>query len=737
LTPSLAIWLRLLLYHGTDASIRSPAHTSGRTLNCRLSWGVGRPAENEGCHRIRWLHEKVESKIVEKTNSRLPRRASRVYGRGMNENVVRNVGILAHVDAGKTTTTEHLLYLSGQLRKVGRVDDGTAFADWLEVERARGISVRAATLSLTWKDTAINIIDTPGHVDFSAEVERVLRVLDGAVLMLSAVDGVQAHTEALWHALSEAHIPTLIYINKMDRMGADVDRVVTSVRALLTKAAVPIQRVRGGDAWNSAIEELLTSRHPSDWADVVEQLADYDDELLTSFLENEPIALPRLRQILAGLVAKAQVVPVLYGASLKGIGVRQLLDAMVDFLPAAKRNIEAPMSGVVFKVERQARSGRAVFVRLYRGQLQNRQLVANYSRGIEEKIVQIRKLNGQQQMDTGLVQGGDIAAIYGLNQSRIGDILGSPEGIPAPVSLSEPVLSVDVYPGRNEDSMRLAEALQELDDEDPTLAFEWLAETRECQVQVAGRIQIEILGELLATRYDLHPSFGPPNVLYRETPKQPGEGFVAYTMPKPCWAILRFAIFPGARGSGLSYRSEAHPDRLLLRYQREVERRVPEALEQGLKGWPVTDLSVILVSGEHHVWHTHPLDFVVATPMAIMDGLTHTGTQLLEPILSFRTSVPEEVGGRVMSDLIQMRAVFDPPMVKADYVTLEGEVPLATSMDYGVALSMLTRGHGKWSTRFLSYRPAPEHVTAERPRRGVDPRDRAKYILAVRQALKT
>ncbi len=651
----------------------------------------------------------------------------------MIPNPVRNIGILAHVDAGKTTTTEHLLYLAGQLRKVGRVDDGTAFSDWMEVERARGISVRMAALSLTWQDTAINLIDTPGHVDFSSEVERSLRVLDGAILVISAVDGVDAHTEALWHAIRQAELPVLIYVNKIDRVGTDLDQVTRSIRTLLTQSALPIQEVQGVGRELSDITDLLTETRSSG---ILEWLADYDEELLEKFLGQSPVSPDRIRQKLAELVASRQVVPILYGASLRAVGVRELLDAVVQFLPAASQAWNQALSGLVFKIERHPRSGRAVFVRLFSGEMRTRDLVLNHTRQLDEKVTQIRKLNGQQQIDTGLLRAGDVAAVYGLNQARIGDVLGSPEGVRHPVSLGEAVLSVDVEPGLNEDPSRLAEALQELDDEDPALAFEWVSETRSCQVKVLGKVQLEILADLLQSRYGLHPEFGPANVLYRETPEKSGEGFVSYTMPKPCWAILRFEISPAERGSGLTYRSQAHPDRLLPRYQKEVERRVPDALQQGLRGWPVTDVNVVLIDGEHHVWHTHPLDFVVATPMAIMDGLTRTGTKLLEPILTFRISAPEEVGGRIMSDLITMRATFESPWTNSGYFTLEGEIPLATSMDYAVELSRLTGGRGSWTSRFHEYREAPPGVGQDRARRGVDPRDRARYILSVRQALK-
>jgi small GTP-binding protein len=670
-----------------------------------------------------------------------------VYGRRMIEKAgeaagevrrdsVRNIGIVAHVDAGKTTTTEQFLFIAGRLRKVGRVDDGTAFSDWLEVERKRGISVRATALKLTWRDGAINLIDTPGHVDFSAEVERALGVLDGAVLVVSAGDGIEAHTEALWHALRSMHVPTLLYVNKIDRLGTDLDQILQDCRSLLTPNLVAMQRVEGQGTPHPVVVDGLNDQNPQMLETLFEQLADYDDGILERFLQQAAPDAAQLRSEVARLVRECRVLPVLFGASLKGIGVGHLLNAIVDWLPEAPRPVDEPLSGVVFKVERHPRNGRGVYVRLYSGRLHTRDALVLGPDRTTEKVSQIRQLHGQQQVDSGLLEAGDIAAIYGLSHAHVGDVFGDPRALPQRVGLAESVLSVDVTPGPEEDFTRLAEALTELDDEDPQLSFEWLAETRECQVRVLGKVQIEILGDLLQSRYGLHPTFGAPKVLYRETPSGAGEGFVSYTMPKPCWAVLRFAIKPGARGSGLRYTSQAHPDRLLPRYQHEVARRVPEALSQGLWGWPVTDLEVVLVDGEHHVWHTHPLDFVVATPMGIMDALVNTGTVLLEPILGFRLSAPEEAGGKIMSDLIKRRAVFDPPWVRGNQLTLDGEVPLATVLDYGMELSRLTGGRGNWATRFAAYRQAPESVSEVRPRRGVDPRDRAKYILAVRQALR-
>lgn len=648
-----------------------------------------------------------------------------------------NLGILAHVDAGKTTTTEQALYLSGRIRRLGRVDDGTAFTDWMDVERARGISVRAAAVAVPWQDAVINLIDTPGHADFAAEVERALLALDGAILMVSAADGVQAYTELLWHALRLRRLPTLIYVNKVDRLGVDLTAILEEIRGVLGDGAVPVQSAIGEGPDFRGVWGAFDPDGPDSLRQrLFERLADEDDALLERFVAGEMPSPAVLEPVLRAAVARGAVQPIVYGASLRGIGVRELLDAVVTWLPSARGDADGPPAGVVFKVERRPPLGRAAFVRLFTGRLSTRDRVANATQGVMEKVTQIHKVMGAVEVDAGEVSAGDVAAVYGLSQTRIGDVLGEADLAPRPVPLADPLLSVKVTAENDPDLTRLADALAELDDEDPALAFEWRADVRECQVKVMGIVQLEILAALLAERFGLQVRFGPPTVIYRETPARAGEGFVSYTMPKPCWAILRFWIEPGPRGSGLVYRSTARPDRLLLSYQREVERRVPEALQQGLLGWQVTDLAVTLVDGEHHVWHTHPLDFVIATPMGILDGLRNTGTTVLEPVLGFRVSAPDEFHGRILSDLAELRAAVEAPKASRGHFTVEGEIPLATSLDYPVRLNRLTGGRGALMTRFRGYQEAPPDVRPSRPRQGPDPLDRAKYILTMRQALK-
>lgn len=676
-----------------------------------------------------------------------------------NQNAARrNVGIFAHVDAGKTTTTEHLLYASGRIRALGSVDRGTAQTDWLDVERTRGISVRAAATALHWKDVSINLVDTPGHVDFLSEVERAMRVMDGAVLIVSAAEGVQAQTEVVWQALRKLNIPTLIYINKMDRIGADAGKAMADIRRYLTAQAIPVQLAIGeGDSFQGVADLWADAGSGSDSGsgsgsavppdrrlaartDLIEALAQTEETLLERYLAEgmaqDAGTLAFWRQEARRLTRECALFPVLFGASSQGIGIANLLDGIVEYLPAPTGDAgHDRLSGVVFKIERDKSMGRMAYVRLYQGTIRNRDTVRNATQGLEEKVTQIRKIDGRKSEDVGLLEAGDIAAVCGMQQARIGDVIGHPDAVPPTAHLAVPLLAVQAHWAGEQDYPRVIAALQELADEDPLLDLQWLQEERELHLKVMGPIQLEVLAQLVADRFGLHVSFGEPSVIYKETLRGAGEGYVAYTMPKPCWAILRFRMEPLPRGSGLQYESRVRAEHLLPQYQNEVARRVPEALKQGMSGWEVMDLRITLIEGEHHVWHTHPLDFAVATPMGVMDGLNRIGTKLLEPMLRFRLTAPEEYGGKVMNDLILMRAAFEAPSLQGNRMTIEGRVPVATSLDYAVKLGSMTKGRATLAVFFDGYEECPPDVKAERPRRGVNPLDTAKYILSVRNAL--
>ena len=641
---------------------------------------------------------------------------------------LRNIGIVAHVDAGKTTLAEQMLYLSGNIRSLGRVDDGTTQLDWLSVERRRGITVLAATTLLSWRDCHINLIDTPGHVDFSSETSRALRILDAVIVVVSGTEGVQAHTKTLWRAIQSLGIPTLFFVNKMDRDGADETRVLKEIRDDLTPNAVLLQRAcRDGHRFVNT-RPVLSDEMQTDplLSELVETLAEHDEAVVERFVQEEKMPTSWLEDRLRFHARSGRIYPVLVGTALHGIGPRSVLDAVVDFFPSPKIPMSDELSAVVFKIQREPRMGRMAFVRLYSGSLTSRQLVPNTTQGTSEKISQIRKISANAHQDVGQVGTGDIAALCGLEQTRIGDVLGNPEHIPEMPEMPVPVFQVKAFPlpyqqsehvfiedtagveeqAKPPEYVALAEAMLELEDEDPSLAVDWNADIRELRVRVMGVVQVEILQSILHDRFGLFAGFGKPSVIFKETPAQSGHGYIAYTSI-PHWAVMHFLFEPAERGSGLAYKSIVRPGELKIRYQREIARRVSPALEQGPKGWEVTDLKVTLIEGSDHEQHTHPLDFVAATGWAVEDALKNCGTVLLEPILAFRIEAPPEAGGRICNELYNRRASFDEPVFNPDLFTLEGEIPASTSLDLPIQLQQWSSGKAMITTRLCRYALAP------------------------------
>ncbi|MCH5286605.1 MAG: TetM/TetW/TetO/TetS family tetracycline resistance ribosomal protection protein [Christensenellaceae bacterium] len=634
---------------------------------------------------------------------------------------LRNIGIFAHVDAGKTTLSEQLLAHAGAIRQVGSVDAGTAHTDSLPVEQRRGISVKAKCVRLNWHGTAVNLIDTPGHVDFSAEVERSLWALDGAVLVICAAEGVQPQTETLFEALREQGLPVVLFLNKLDREGADVARTMAQVRRLLSPDAALLTD-------DDALAELICGA---------------DDGLLERYLSGATFNHEFLLSRMTDMARQGRAYPVLTGSALKDQGIEPLLDAMVTFLPAPEEN-ESGLCGVVFASQQDRLLGRGVWVRLYGGHIGNREAVelpggidpmTGEERRVQRKITQIRAVDGG---DAGQLSAGEIGIVYGLGDVGIGHVLGDAALLPRrvePGHLRTPLLTVQAVPDKPEDMQALRLACETLASEDPLLHVRYSRETGELNLQVMGAIQLEILLEELRTRFDLSANFSRPAVIYRETIAQPAEGFCAYTMPKPCWAVLKFLIEPAERGSGVTFRSVVPVRDIMARYQHQVEQALPLALHQGRLGWQVTDVNITLIDGEHHLIHTHPLDFIVATPWAIQDGLRRGGSTLLEPILHMRLLLPPECVGRVMSDVATMRGEVLSTLAEGERTLLTALVPVATSMDYSSALASLTGGRGAMSVRLHGYRECPLELGATAKRRSVDPLDTSKYILAARSAL--
>lgn len=705
----------------------------------------------------------------------------------------KNLGVLAHVDAGKTTLTEQLLWRGGAVRQAGRVDDGTARTDSLAVERERGISVRAASATFEYGGCTLNVIDTPGHVDFAGEVERCLGALDFAVVVVSAVEGVQSHTENILRALDEYEMPRLIFINKLDRAGADPDGVLADLR----------ERFAGRDyllmsAYSSAGDRSCAVSALSDDAMdsmLTEALAERYDDIADAFLSDRQVPRERLAEALRADISRCAAVPVLYGSALLGIGTAELLDAICMYMPDSSRRAVDGLSALVYKIEHDSVMGKIAHVRMFGGELRARDAVLTYAptdnacaasddgtaryedgerassvqsskvqtteqakrnaavaaKGADstvnrlsgddgdgrepEKISQIRRFTGTKYTDVGVLRAGEIGALCGLYGAKCGHWIG--EAAPdRHAELAHPYLSVKAAPADPSKLTETVAALRELADEEPLLDCRWERTEREIVLSVTGDVQVEIIGRLLKERYGLDAVFSPPSVIYRETPTRAGYGFEAYTMPKPCWAVVKLYIEPLPRGSGVVWDGgNVKHTKLFYKYQTHIRQSFFDAIKQGPMGWELTDMRVTLADGEHHTIHTHPLDFFVATPMALADGLRNTGTTLLEPMLRVRLTAPAEYRGKIITELSRAGAEIDPPVPHGPTFSLEATVPVATTLDFPVRLASLSGGRAVWSPTFAGYRECPADRLVTTPRRGVDPLDRAKWILYARGAM--
>jgi ribosomal protection tetracycline resistance protein len=647
---------------------------------------------------------------------------------------IRNIAIMAHADAGKTTITEQFLFLGGQTRQPGSVDQGTAQTDFLPVEQERGISVRSAYTSLEWNQTRINLIDTPGHVDFSSDVERVMRVPDGVILVLSAVEGVQAHTEILWTALRERHIPVIFFINKTDRVGADTGSVVHAIQQELGAQPLCLQETSGEGANGVSITTLWSDAAMSDH--IVEHLVATSDVMLNQYLEGHVPSFSDLNSRLVELIQTCEIYPLLFGSAKLGLGMPELMNAVVNYFPAPGGDANNPLSALVYGIGHDRIMGKIAHVRLFDGRITNREVILNATREVEEKVTQVRRIFPGRYEDIGTVEAGDIAGISGLTSAQVGDVLGFVhENIPAEVKLRTPLLTVQVKAVNQKDYPALAEAMLELATEDPALEFEWLREEAALHVKIMGWIQMEVLERILSDRFGIAARFENPTVIYMETPAVAGEGFVQYWMPKPCWAVMKFRIEPGERGSGVLFQSCVPVNDIQQKYQNEVARTITGALKQGIKGWEVTDLIIKLIEGQDHPLHSRPGDFTVATPMGIMNGLQNTGTIFLEPMICFQIQAQEDLLGPITSDITRMRGTFDSPVIENGRFTISGIVPLATSIDFPVKLSSRSGGKARISTYFCGYRECTDELGVIRPYKGISPLDTAKYILKARKAI--
>ena len=663
--------------------------------------------------------------------------------------IFHNIGILAHVDSGKTTLTEQLLFLTGAIRNAGSVDSGTTATDSLDIEKQRGISVRTATATARWKDVTFNIIDTPGHVDFAGEVERALSALDYAVVIVSAVEGVRAHTENILKSLDAAGLPRIIFINKADRAGSDVKKVISELESISSQTHIILSEIENEGEENCFVhiadDKLFCLR-------ATETLADISDEVAELFLEDKLLTKEKADEIIRKEISDCRLTPVVFGSAKYAVGIRELADTLIAYMPDSTRRATEELCGIIFKIEHDKASGKISYVRLFGGEIANRDEVELFSaekhtvissdavepetkKPIKEKVSQIKSFCGAKSTDSGIVRGGDVAAICGLPSAKNGFFIGKPNYREEP-RLVNPFLRVRVTPSDADPEKipALAAALNELSDEEPYIDAKWENGQKEITISTTGKIQLEVLSNLLKERYNLSAEFSPPTVIYKETPSGSGYGLARYTMPKPCWAVVEFYIEPMPRGYGVSYHGRIPNNQCFYRYQSHIRTSFDSCIEQGLYGWEVTDFRCTLVGGEHHTVHTHPLDFFVCTPMAFMNGLSQIGSTILEPLLKIRVTAPEIFSGKLFSEIVKMGGEYDSPVIRSGMVTIEAIVPVATSMGFPERLATLTSGKAVLSQSFHGYRECKDGLEHINPRRGVNPLDRSKWILWARGA---
>jgi ribosomal protection tetracycline resistance protein len=658
-----------------------------------------------------------------------------------------NIGILAHVDAGKTTLTEQMLFASGALRCVGSVDKGTAVTDNLAVEKERGISVRVATASFIHNGVNVNIIDTPGHVDFCGEVERSLLALDAVVLVLSAVEGVQGHTITLFNALQSLQIPCILFINKIDRQGADVERVMSEISKELTPKTLLLQRTIEEGSNLVQIESIFSDNNPVS-CEITERIVETDNTILNHYLEGEKLTFNQLECCLQKAISDCCLIPVLMGVAKSSTGLPELMDGITRYFPRAKGNNNGPLSALVFKIEHDKSLGKMCYIRVFNGTIKPRDVLLSsnksksksISKSMTQKVGQIKSISKGKYVNKGMISVGDIGIVSGLSYTQVGDVFGDVGGdldhnLQA-YSLSTPMLTVQVKPENSSQIMDLFKALTQLSDEDPLLDLQWLPEIRELHIKISGLIQIEILQAVLKERFDLTTAFTDPSIIYKETPAKTAYGYERYWMPKPCWAILKLKIEPGENASGVSFSSEVSTNDVAAKYQKEIEATIDDALKQGIKGWQVTDCKITLTEGEDHNVHSRSGDFIIATPMAMMNGLLESGTTLLEPIVSFSITAPLDLLGTITSDITKMRGVFESPQIENFHFKITGKFPASTTINYPVRLASLSGGKAKLTTKLVAYEACTDEQGRVTQYRGVNPLDRDRWILQARGALK-
>jgi elongation factor G len=672
----------------------------------------------------------------------------------------RNIGIMAHIDAGKTTTTERILYYTGKIHRLGNVDEGSTTTDWMEQEKERGITITSAAISCSWKDYNINIIDTPGHVDFTIEVERSLRVLDGAIALFCAVGGVEPQSETVWRQADRYRVPRIAFINKMDRTGADFYNALKMIRERLGANAVPIQIPIGDADLFTGVIDLIKMKAivykdetlGAQWEELeiphelmakakdyrmhlLEAVAEYNDTLLDNYLHDQPITEEEIRAAIRKAVIDVSMVPVMCGASYKNKGVQPLLDAVGHFLPSPldipdtkgthpktgeeitrKPDPEAPLAALAFKIMTDPYVGKLTYFRVYSGTVEAGSYVYNSTIGKKERIGRLLLMHADKREDINEAKAGDIVAAVGLKETRTGHTLctENKQIVLESMHFPEPVISVAIEPKTKADQDRLGESLNKLAEEDPTFKIRSDEETGQTLIAGMGELHLEILVDRLLREFKVHAHVGKPQVAYKETIRRKIEQegkFVHQSGGRGQFGHVVIEIEPNEPGKGFEFESRIVGGVVPKEYVKPTMEGIRQAMQTGvLAGYPMVDIKAALIDGSYHEVDSSEMAFKIAGSMAFKEGAKKASPVLLEPMMDVEVVVPEEYLGQVMGDLNSRRGRIRGFVPRKDAQVVAASVPLGEMFGYATTLRSLTQGRAIYTMQFSHYEPVPQNI---------------------------
>lgn len=675
---------------------------------------------------------------------------------------VRNIGILAHIDAGKTTTTERILYYTGRVHRMGEVHEGAATMDWMDQERERGITITSAATTTYWDEHRINIIDTPGHIDFTAEVERSLRVLDGAVVLFCAVGAVEPQSETVWRQANHYKVPRIAFVNKMDRMGADFYNVLDMMKDRLKTKPLPIVLPIGAGELFAGLIDLIrmkaiiynesTLGAHFDFTDIpddlmeeaekarhylVEEAATFDEHLLEKYLAEEELTADEIKNAIRRGCIENAFVPVLCGSAFKNKGIQRLLDAVVDYLPspieipevightpedsdillARKPSVEDPFSALAFKIMTDPYVGRLTFLRVYSGELKSGTTVINANNRRKERIGRILVMHANKREERKSLSAGEIVAVVGLKHTKTGHTICDPTApiILEAMNFQKPVISVAIEAESKADQENLSEALIKLSDEDPTFTVKTDEETGQTVISGMGELHLEILVDRLKREFKVHANVGKPQVAYKETITQQSEAdgkFVRQSGGRGQYGHVKITVAPNESGKGYHFENKIVGGAVPRDYISSVDQGILEALRNGiLAGYPIEDIRVELIDGSYHEVDSSELAFKIAGSMAIQEACRRAKPVLLEPYMQVEVVLPEQYLGDVMSDISSRRGEIQGTDHRKDAVVIRAMVPLSDMFGYATALRSVTQGRAVFSMEFEKYQTVPKSIS--------------------------